>query len=75
MQQAIKLKYFIAALNIGLASWREAYIFSPAIGKLNLKTYKRRVIYRRKGLAITDEKGFEPTLLARLAPAPQTFSF
>jgi hypothetical protein len=51
MKQEIKLRYFNAELNIGLVSWREAYVLSPIIKQMNLETYKGRIIYRLKGSA------------------------
>jgi hypothetical protein len=51
IEQEIKLKYFNAELNIGLVSWREAYVLFPIIKQMNLETYKGRIIYRLKGSA------------------------
>jgi hypothetical protein len=51
MKQEIKLRYFNAELNIGLVSWREAYVLLPSIQQMNLETYKGRIIYRLKGSA------------------------
>jgi hypothetical protein len=42
MKQEIKLRYFNAELNIGLASWREAYVLFPSVQQMNLETYKER---------------------------------
>ena len=49
MQQEIKLKYLNEELKIGIVSWREAYMLFPDVKKLNLETYKGRIIYRLRG--------------------------
>jgi hypothetical protein len=49
MKQEVKLRCFNVELNIGLVSWREAYVLVPSIQQLNLETYKGRIIYRLKG--------------------------
>jgi len=51
MKDEIKLRYFNAELTIGLVTWREAYVLSPALLQLKLETYKGRIIYRLKGAA------------------------
>ena len=49
MKQEVKIKYFNQELQIGLVSWREAYLISDALIPLQVETYKGRLIYRQKG--------------------------
>jgi hypothetical protein len=49
MEQRIKLKYIHYVLQIGLASWREAYLLSPSIVPLNIEVDRGRLVYRAKG--------------------------
>jgi hypothetical protein len=49
MEQRIQLKYINNVLQIGLVSWREAYLLYPAIIPLNIEVDKGRLVYRAKG--------------------------
>ena len=49
MKQEIKLRYFNEGLQIGLVSWREAYLLKGGIRPLLIETYKGRIVYREKG--------------------------
>lgn len=51
MEQRIKLKYINSALQIGLVSWKEAYLLFPAIVPLITEVDKGRLVYRAKGSA------------------------
>jgi hypothetical protein len=49
MEQRIKLKYINNILQIGLVSWREAYLLYPTIIPLKIEVDKGRLVYRAKG--------------------------
>lgn len=51
MQQVIQLKYFNTALQIGLVSWREAWLLHPAPVPLQAEVDKGRLVYRARGSA------------------------
>lgn len=51
MQQVIQLKYFNPALQIGLVSWREAWLLHPYPVPLQVEVDKGRLVYRARGSA------------------------
>lgn len=51
MLQEIKIKYFNEALQIGMVNWREAYILTPKLIRLNVEVDEGRLVYRARGSA------------------------
>ena len=49
MEQRIQLKYINHVLQIGIASWREAYLLYPTIVPLNIEVDRGRLVYRARG--------------------------
>jgi hypothetical protein len=49
MLQEIKLRYFNEPLQIGMINWREVYLLTPQIVKLNVEVDKGRLVYRATG--------------------------
>jgi hypothetical protein len=49
MEQKIQLKYINKSFQIGLVTWKEAYILHPTPEQLLVEVYKGNIVYRRKG--------------------------
>lgn len=49
MEQKVQLKYIHKSLQIGLVSWREAYLLSSCIEQLLVELYNGNKVYRKKG--------------------------
>jgi len=49
MVQNIQLNYINEGLQIGLVSWREAYLLAPQVVPLLVEVDRGRLIYRLKG--------------------------
>jgi len=50
MEQIIRINYFNPYLNIGLTSWREAWLLSGKYPeKLYTELYRNKLVYRKRG--------------------------
>jgi hypothetical protein len=51
MKQEVQIKYINEKYNLGLISWKEAYLLGPHVIPLKVEYYKGNIVYRAPGSA------------------------